>query len=168
VISSRLVTGRHLSRRPDRQFQHPAQRRQVLVARPNVIVLPEVNGLDTDANLFRDFGNRQAALDTSVSEMATETGLAGQWAVLPVLVVAAYQRSIRSTSWCDKYRKEIHMRLIEFADPKDYTPPAAEVDEFLKKFVRPWAGRSVDDLALSVPHNRKPTPIEQRKLVDAL
>jgi hypothetical protein len=60
------------------------------------------------------------------------------------------------------------MRLTEFADPKDYTPPAADGDEFLKQLLRLWPGRSADDLAPSMPHNRMPPQIERRKLFDAL
>jgi hypothetical protein len=60
------------------------------------------------------------------------------------------------------------MRLIEFADPKDYTPTATDGEELLNQLLRLWPGRSPDDVAPSVPHNRKSPPRERRKLFDAL
>jgi hypothetical protein len=52
------------------------------------------------------------------------------------------------------------MRLIEFTDRKEYTPTAAEAEEFLNQLLRLWFGRSPDDLASSVPRYRKQPPIE--------
>jgi hypothetical protein len=60
------------------------------------------------------------------------------------------------------------MRLNEIADPNEYKPKAAEADEFLNQLLRPWPGRSADDVAPSVPRNRKQPPINRRKLFDAL
>jgi hypothetical protein len=48
----------HHSCRPERQLQHPTQRRQVRIPWPNAIVLPEVYALDTDANLLGNFNHR--------------------------------------------------------------------------------------------------------------
>ena len=47
------------------------------------------------------------------------------------------------------------MHLNEFADPKDYTPTAAEAETFLKRLLRLWPGRSTDDSAPSVPSQQK-------------
>jgi hypothetical protein len=69
---------RHLPRRPDRQLQRLAQCAQIRIPWPDAIVLPEVYALDTDADLFGGFNNRQATLDPSVTEMSAETGLSGQ------------------------------------------------------------------------------------------
>jgi hypothetical protein len=60
------------------------------------------------------------------------------------------------------------MRLNEFADPNAYTSTVADADEFLNQLLRLWPGRSPDDLAPSVPHNREPPPRERKKLFDAL
>ena len=47
--------------------------RQVSAPWPTMIGLPEVYARLADADLFSDFGNRQATLDPSVAEMAGET-----------------------------------------------------------------------------------------------
>jgi hypothetical protein len=56
------------------------------------------------------------------------------------------------------------MHLNEFATPNKYThtPP------LLEQLPHLWPGRSADNLALSVPHNRMPPRIERRKRFDAL
>jgi hypothetical protein len=59
------------------------------------------------------------------------------------------------------------MRLNEFTDPNEYTPTAADAEEFLKQLLRPWPDRS-DDPAPSESPNRKQPSIERRKLFDAL
>ena len=60
------------------------------------------------------------------------------------------------------------MRFIEFADPKGITTTPAEAEELLKQLLHLWPGRSPDNLALSVPHNRMLLRIERRKRFDAL
>jgi hypothetical protein len=60
------------------------------------------------------------------------------------------------------------MRLDEFTDPNEYAPPAAEAEKFLNQLLRLWPDRSADDVAPSVPHNRKSPPRERRKLFDPL
>jgi hypothetical protein len=77
-VGNQLLSPSQLSRRPNRQFQHPAQCRQVGISWPNAIALPEIDARLADTGLFCDFGNRQATLDPSVAEMSAETKLAGQ------------------------------------------------------------------------------------------
>jgi hypothetical protein len=60
------------------------------------------------------------------------------------------------------------MRLDEFTDPKEYTPTAGQAEQFLKRLLRLRPDRPPDDLAPSVPRNRKQPQIERRKLFDAL
>ena len=60
------------------------------------------------------------------------------------------------------------MRLKEFADPKEYIPPAAEAEELLNHLLRLWPGHSPDDVASSVPRIRKCPSAERKKLFDAL
>jgi hypothetical protein len=60
------------------------------------------------------------------------------------------------------------MRFIEFADPKGITTTTAEAEELLKQLQRLLRGPSPDDLARSVPNNRKRPSAERRKLCDAL
>jgi hypothetical protein len=60
------------------------------------------------------------------------------------------------------------MRFNEFADLNEYTPTTAEAEEFLNQLLRLWPAGSPDDVAPSVPRNRKPPRIERGKLFDAL
>jgi hypothetical protein len=48
----------HLPRRPDRQPQYLAQRRQIRIPWPNPIILPKVDAHCADANLISYFNNR--------------------------------------------------------------------------------------------------------------
>jgi hypothetical protein len=73
------LRSRHRTRRPYRQLQHPAQRGQILVPWSNAIGLPKIDARRADADHFGYFGDRQATLDPSVSEMTGKVRLARQW-----------------------------------------------------------------------------------------
>ncbi len=72
----------HLSRRPDRQFQHFAQCAQVAVPWPTMIRFPEVDAALTDPHLFSKISRRQPALDPSFPDVAGEIGFACQNMIL--------------------------------------------------------------------------------------
>ena len=48
----------HLTRRPDRQFQHLAKGTQIRIPWSYVIIFPKIDARRADANLFSDFCNR--------------------------------------------------------------------------------------------------------------
>ena len=52
------LSSSRLSRRPDRQLQYLAKRRQVRISWSNVIGFPKIDACRADAHLFGNFGNR--------------------------------------------------------------------------------------------------------------
>ena len=73
-----MLSSRHLSRRPDRQLQDLAQRRQIFFTWPTMIGLPEVYACRADADLFGNFCDRQTTLDASVTKKAGKVWLTRQ------------------------------------------------------------------------------------------
>jgi hypothetical protein len=67
ISSEGSLCSRHFPRRSDRQLQHLAQRRQILVTGPAIIRFPKVNARRADANLFSNFSDRQMTLDPCVA-----------------------------------------------------------------------------------------------------
>jgi hypothetical protein len=68
----------HFPRRPNRQLQYLAERRQILVTWPAVISLPEVNARCAHADLLGNFHHRETTLDPRVTEITRETWLTRQ------------------------------------------------------------------------------------------
>ena len=60
------------------------------------------------------------------------------------------------------------MRLNEFADPKEYTPTAADAEEFVQQLLFIWPDRSADELAPSTLSNRRRPPSKPGRRSDAL
>jgi hypothetical protein len=54
------------------------------------------------------------------------------------------------------------MRLNEFADPEEYTPPATDAEDFMQQLVHIWPDRRVTDIAPSTLSNRRQPPSQPR------
>jgi hypothetical protein len=50
------------------------------------------------------------------------------------------------------------MRLNEFADPKEYTPPATDAEDFRNQLLLFWPQPSPDDLAPPALNDRRQPP----------
>jgi hypothetical protein len=68
----------HRSRGPDWQLQRLAQSGQVVVTWTAVIRFPEIDTRRADADLFGNFGNRQATSNTSVTKIMSKRRLSSQ------------------------------------------------------------------------------------------
>jgi hypothetical protein len=71
--------GSHLSCRPNWQPQRLAQCGQVGFPWPAMIRFPKIDARLADADLIRDFGNRQTTLDPSITEIAGKINSASQF-----------------------------------------------------------------------------------------
>jgi hypothetical protein len=58
------------------------------------------------------------------------------------------------------------MRLNEFADPKEYTPPVTEAEDYLKQLHRILPDRSAEELAPSTLSIRRQPPSKPGQLSD--
>jgi hypothetical protein len=60
------------------------------------------------------------------------------------------------------------MRLNEFTDPEEYTPPATDAEDFQQQLLFIWHDWSADELAPSVLGSGNQQPIKRMNRFDAL
>ena len=78
AASSAGLSGRHLARCPDRQFQNLAERVQIGIPGSHPVGLPKIDAGSADAYAFGNLGDGKSALQPGVAKIAGEAGFTGQ------------------------------------------------------------------------------------------